>query len=75
MVLMDVDLCTNSLMKEGEEFFRYNKPILSYLNYIKIYYFQMINGLKWIPSSVNKPKIGMVFLDGTDINNWEMGWC
>ena len=63
--------CTNSIMKEGEEFFKNQLTVLPEL--YKDLLFVDTNGLTWMPASVNKPTKGMVFIDGTGINNWE--WC
>ena len=63
--------CTNSLMKEGDEFFDKQKTVLPEL--YKDLLFVDENGLTWMPSSINKPMKGMVFIDGTTKDNW--GWC
>ena len=63
--------CTNSLMKNGEEFFEQQKTVLPEL--YKDLLFEDKEGLTWMPASINKPMKGMVFIDGTDTNNW--GWC
>ena len=62
---------SNTLMKEGEEFLEQQIKVLPEL--YKDLLFSDINELKWIPSSINKPKQGMVFIDGTSLENW--GWC
>ena len=59
---------SNSLMKEGNEFLERQTKVLPELYKDLIY--EDSEGKCWIPSSVNKPKMGMVFLDGTSIDNW-----
>ena len=60
---------SNTLMKEGQDFLDKQTQVLPELYKDLIY--EDDEGKKWIPSSVNKPKIGMVFLDGTDTKNWK----
>jgi len=59
---------TNSLMKEGEEF--YNQQI----EFLPELYKDLIHtdeeGRKWMPSAINIPDKGMVFANGTDSFNW-----
>ena len=60
---------TNSLMKEGEEFFTQQSEFLPEL-YKALFH---NDGEKiWMPSAVNIPDKGMVFANGSDITNW--GW-
>ena len=60
---------SNTLMKEGEEFLEKQVEVLPELYKDLIY--EDEDGKKWIPSSVNKPKQGMVFLDGTNKDEWK----
>lgn len=59
---------TNSLMKEGEEFYTQQIEFLPEL------YKDLIhtddNGMKWMPSAINIQDKGMVFANGTDTFNW-----
>ena len=59
---------TNTLMKEGEEFFEQQKELLPEL------YKDLIHkdeeGQMWMPSMINVPDKGMVFANGTDFNDW-----
>lgn len=59
---------TNSLMKEGEEF--YNEQI----EYLPELYKDLIytdeEGRKWMPSAINIQDKGMVFANGTSVENW-----
>ena len=59
---------SNTLMKEGEDFLEQQTKILPEL-YRDLMY-EDDEGKTWIPSSINKPKQGMVFLDGTDVDHW-----
>ena len=63
--------CTNSLMKEGEEFFDKQKNVLPEL--YKDLLYEDDKGLTGMPASVTKPTKGMVFIDGTSRDNWK--WC
>ncbi len=58
---------TNSLMKNGEEFYNQQMEILPEL--YKDVQFTDKNGLVWIPNTVNIPEKGMVFYNGTSKHN------
>jgi len=58
---------TNSLMKEGEEFFNKQLEVLPEL--YKDMIFTDNNGLKWMPTTINVPNQGMVFYNGTSKEN------
>jgi hypothetical protein len=58
---------TNSLMKEGEEFFEQQLEILPEL-YKDIMYIDE-NGLNWMPTTISLPQQGMVFYNGTTKEN------
>ena len=58
---------TNSLMKEGEEFYNEQSSILPEL--YKDIMFKDSNGLVWFPTAVNMPQNGMVFYNGTTKEN------
>ncbi len=58
---------TNSLMKEGEEFFNKQLEVLPEL--YKDMIFTDSNGLKWMPTTINVPNQGMVFYNGTTKEN------
>ena len=55
---------TNSLMKEGEEFYEQQLEVLPEL--YKDVLFEDENGLKWMPTTINVPTQGMVFYNGTN---------
>jgi hypothetical protein len=59
---------TNSLMKEGEEFFDQQKEILPEL--YKDLFFTDTEGQIWMPSTINVPTNGMVFANGNNTQNW-----
>ena len=59
---------TNSLMKREEQFFQEQIEVLP--NLYKELMGEDENGLIWMPNTVNIPDKGMVFADGTSIENW-----
>jgi hypothetical protein len=62
---------TNSLMKEGEEFYEQQLEVLPEL--YKDVMFEDENGLKWMPTTINIPTQGMIFYNGT--NPQEAKWA
>lgn len=58
---------TNSLMKDGEEFFQQQLEILPELYKDVIYTDE--NGLNWMPTTISLPTQGMVFYNGTTKEN------
>ena len=58
---------TNSLMKEGEEF--YNEQISVLPELYKDVMFKDKDGLVWMPTTINLPQQGMVFYNGTSKEN------
>ena len=58
---------TNSLMKDGEEFFEQQLEVLPELYKDVIYTDE--NGLKWMPTTISLPTQGMVFYNGTNKEN------
>lgn len=62
---------TNTLMKEGEEFFDEQMEVLPEL-YKDISFIDEYDKI-WIPSTTNISDQGMVFIDGKDNENW--GWA
>ena len=60
---------SNSLMKEGEEFYAQQLEVLPEI--YKDVMFKDEDGLMWMPSMVNIPEKGMIFANGTDKNNWK----
>jgi hypothetical protein len=62
---------TNSLMKEGEEFYEHQISTLPEL-YIDLAWKDPKTGLTWIPNTINEPGVGMIFANGSNKENW--GW-
>lgn len=60
---------TNSLMKEGEEFYQQQMEALPEL--YKDLATTDEDGLVWIPSHTHSPIQGMVYADGTSPDNWK----
>lgn len=58
---------TNSLMKEGEEF--YNQQIEVLPELYKDMMFKDKDDLIWMPTTINLPQQGMVFYNGTSKEN------
>jgi hypothetical protein len=58
---------TNSLMKDGEEFFQQQLEILPELYKDVIHIDE--NGLNWMPTTISLPTQGMVFYNGTTKEN------
>jgi len=59
---------SNSLMKEGEEFYDQQSSVLPEL--YKDLFHKDESGKTWMPSAVNIPEKGMVFANGSGINDW-----
>ena len=58
---------TNSLMKEGEEFYAQQIEVLPEL--YKDVMFTDKDGMVWMPTTINLPQQGMVFYNGTSKEN------
>jgi hypothetical protein len=63
---------TNSLMKEGEEFFEAQIETLPEL-YKDLAWKDPNTDLIWIPNTINEQELGMVFANGSNAQNW--GWA
>ena len=59
---------TNSLMKQGEEFF--TEQMVTLPDLYKELMGEDENGLIWMPNMVNIPNKGMVFADGKNASDW-----
>ena len=66
---MGCGFTTNSLMKEGEQFYNEQKEILPEI-YQALFYTDS-EGKVWMPSAVNLPQQGMIFANGTTAENWK----
>ena len=60
---------TNSLMKEGEQFFIEQQETLPEL--YKALFYTDNEGKVWMPSAINLPKQGMVFANGNTADHWK----
>ena len=60
---------SNSLMKSGTEFLKETSETLPEL--YKDLIFEDKGGQSWLPSTINLPKQGMVFANGSKANNWK----
>jgi hypothetical protein len=63
---------TNSLMKEGEEFYNTQMETIPELHK-DLAWVDESTGLTWLPNVINEQGKGMVFADGTSKENW--GWA
>ena len=63
---------TNSLMKEGEEFYEHQMLTLPEL-YKDLAWKDEKTEMIWIPNTINQPGLGMVFANGTSKAEW--GWA
>jgi len=61
---------TNSLMKEGEEFYEQQIETLPEL-YKDLAWTDPQTGLIWLPNTINLPEQGMVFANGSSASNWK----
>jgi hypothetical protein len=61
---------TNSLMKEGSEFYNEQMETLPEL-YKDLAWKDESTELVWLPQTINEPKKGMVFANGTNANEWK----
>ena len=59
---------SNSLMKEGEEY--WYQQLITLPELYKDLLFEDKNNQYWIPNTVNQPEIGMVFANGSDVSSW-----
>lgn len=63
---------TNSLMKEGEEFYEHQMSTLPEL-YKDLAWKDEKTEMIWIPNTINQPGLGMVFANGPSKKEW--GWA
>ncbi len=59
---------TNSLLKQGEVFYEEQTNILPEL--YKDLMIEDEEGKIWMPTTINLPQQGMIFANGSDIQNW-----
>jgi len=65
---MGCGFVTNSLMKQGSQFFEEQMELLP--NLYKELMGEDEEGLVWMPATINLPSQGMVFANGTSGENW-----
>jgi len=63
---------TNTLMKEGEEFYQQQIETLPEL-YKELAWTDPETGLVWFPNTINQPELGMIFAYGPNSSSW--GWA
>ena len=74
-----IDMCygcgftTNTLMTEDSEFLKEQLEVLPEIYKDLVY--KDPTGKHWMPSTINKPEQGMIFVDGTSTNNWKWAAC
>jgi len=59
---------SNTLMKDGEEY--WEQQLMSLPELYKDLIYKGKNDQYWIPNTVNQPESGMVFVNGSDKDNW-----
>ena len=59
---------SNTLMKDGEEY--WEQQLMSLPELYKDLIYKDKNDQYWIPNTVNQPESGMVFVNGSDKDNW-----
>lgn len=70
-----IDMCygcgftTNTLMTEDSQFLQEQTEVLPEL--YKDLLYKDENGKYWMPSTVNVPSQGMIFIDGTSTEDWK----
>jgi hypothetical protein len=60
---------SNSLMKEGTEFYNQQMEILPEL-YKDLAWTDKETELIWLPHTINEPSLGMVYASGTNTEDW-----
>jgi len=66
---MGCGFVTNSLMKQGSQFFEEQMELLP--NLYKELMGEDEEGKIWMPATINLPSQGMVFANGTSAENWK----
>jgi hypothetical protein len=61
---------TNSLMKEGSEFYNEQMETLPEL-YKDLAWKDESTELVWLPQTINEPQKGMIFANGTNVKEWK----
>lgn len=61
---------TNSLMKPGQEFYEQQMQVLPEL-YKDLAWLDIETELVWLPHTINEPTLGMVYAQGTGVDDWK----
>ncbi len=64
---------TNTLMTKESEFLQEQLEVLPEL--YKDLVFEDPEGKHWMPSTINNPDQGMIFIDGTSVDDWKWAAC
>lgn len=64
---------TNTLMTEDSEFLQEQLEVLPEIYKDLVY--KDKTGKHWMPSTINNPQQGMIFVDGTSVNDWKWAAC
>lgn len=64
---------TNTLMTNESEFLEEQLEVLPELYKDLVY--EDKTGQHWMPSTVNNPEQGMIFIDGTSVDDWRWAAC
>lgn len=64
---------TNTLMTEDSEFLEEQLEVLPELYKDLVYTDE--EGKHWMPSTINNPEQGMIFIDGTSTKDWKWAAC
>ena len=74
-----IDMCygcgftTNTLMTKESGFLEEQLEVLPEIYKDLVY--EDESGKHWMPSTINNPEQGMIFVDGTSINDWKWAAC
>jgi hypothetical protein len=64
---------TNTLMTNESQFLEEQLEVLPELYKDLVY--EDENGQHWMPSTINNPEQGMIFIDGTSVDDWRWAAC
>lgn len=64
---------TNTLMTQDSEFLEEQLEVLPELYKDLVYKDE--KGQHWMPSTINNPQQGMIFIDGTSVDDWKWASC
>ena len=64
---------TNTLMHKESKFLEEQLEVLPEIYKDLVY--EDENGYHWMPSTINNTEQGMIYVDGTSVDNWEWAAC